>query len=912
MIQVYNPDNTNFYVNGDMALLPESAVTTAVLNGSWTAELTHPIDKMGRWKYLAEEAVIKLPSFNGEQLYRIKTKVKSDAGITCEMEPVFFDCIGDCFITNLQINGKNAQEALELMTAANAKYSGVSDIKTAASAYFEDKNLMQAINGEGNETFINHWGGEILYDNYKVIINERVGGDHGVELRYGKNIKANGLIETIDTQDVVTRIYPKAYNGHRLSSDYVDSELINTYPTVKTAVMTFMDVKMAADANESDKKNGVMICQTQAELDLALIRKCQQQFEAGLDKPKVTISADMVLLQNTELYKDYKVLETISLGDTVHCKNNKLGIVTDARVIELRYDAVRKKVANVTLGSFRQHFIDNVSAAINRIDKVIAPDGSVMADKIQGVLNGIYTQLRIQNSIAQKQEVRAILFEDLDPKSEMFGALSIGTQGWQIASERTPDGTGWAWQTAATGQGIRANTVIAGILADKLGLNYWNLDTGEFRLSAEAFRVDGQSFTEFVKTGENLLESPLELSSEYWVCSGGLEREQSDPDGGARAVKLVATNADSYLSADAETNKPIKTSGQSYMFSVWLKASAETTITLSLGHYEGVRQSVRVLTKWQRYSITAAIDTITELNQVTIGGFGSFAAGDEAELYIYYPSVTYIAPKMTQGEIFDTLTNDGEVQGIFLKDGLLYINATYVDTGDLAGWQINRSEKKITSPDGTIILDAKNNTITTKKNKNNYTTTIGPGTLATGDLTAGTIEVKTEATLGSNNASYVKIRNTFGEEESEVRLTGKLYASNSEFKLYNLPHYANGGHLVLASDGAEVAYGGTSSRRYKDHIREISRADIQPIYELPVVAFKYKAGYLAQDDPHTGQEMTGLYAEDVEKLFPHAVIYNNGRAEDWDEKGIIPILIKALQEQAQEIKLLKDTIGGNL
>ena len=31
------------------------------------------------------------------------------------------------------------------------------------------------------------WGGEIVYDNYKAIINRHAGSDRGVEILYGKN-----------------------------------------------------------------------------------------------------------------------------------------------------------------------------------------------------------------------------------------------------------------------------------------------------------------------------------------------------------------------------------------------------------------------------------------------------------------------------------------------------------------------------------------------------------------------------------------------------------------------------------------------------------------------------------------------------------------------------------------------------
>ena len=78
-----------------------------------------------------------------------------------------------------------------------------------------------------------------------------------MELRYGKNIPQDGLTEEIDTRSVVTRIYPKAYNGYTMTNHgHVDSELISRYPTVKCATITFSDVKMESDAQENDEENG--------------------------------------------------------------------------------------------------------------------------------------------------------------------------------------------------------------------------------------------------------------------------------------------------------------------------------------------------------------------------------------------------------------------------------------------------------------------------------------------------------------------------------------------------------------------------------------------------------------------------------------------------------------------------------
>ena len=461
-IELYKPENTDYEHNGDMPLLPESASVKAILNGSWKAEIQHPIDEEGRWKWIEEDAVVKLESFNGTQLFRIKKKAKSDAGVSAELEPVFMDAIDDCFLLDIRPTEKNGQQALDIMTAPNKKYSGKSNIKIISTAYYQTKNLIEAICGEEENSFLNRWGGEVLFDNYTITVNDRVGIDHGVQVLYGKNIAENGLQEEIDTSEVITRIVPKAYNGYMIEGNepWVDSPLIDKYPTIKYGVITFEDVKMKADAAEDDEENGIVICNTQEELNNALKEKCEEQFEAGIDKPKVTISADMVMLHDTELYADIRELEEVSIGDTVHCRHSKLDIVTDARVIELEWDCINEEVASV---------VTDVSSMSNRIESAIRPDGTVIGAQVNGIINGVKAQFRAQSDIAQKQKVRAVLFEDLNPESETFGAMCLGTMGFEIASKRTADGRDWDWSTFGTGQGFFADFITAGtMLADRI------------------------------------------------------------------------------------------------------------------------------------------------------------------------------------------------------------------------------------------------------------------------------------------------------------------------------------------------------------------------------------------------------------------------------------------------------------
>lgn len=471
MIQIYNIENINFDQNGDMSLFPSSASVHAVLNGTWEVTLEHPKDSEDRWKYIKEGAVVKMPSFNGEQLFRITHKEKSDSGISADLQPIFMDAADDCFLLDVRPTDKTGQQALDIMTAPNKKYTAETDITSTGTAYYQNKNLIEAINGDDENSFVKRWGGEIVYDNYKAIINRHAGSDRGVEILYGKNIAENGMKEEVDLRNVVTRIIPQAYNGYQINGDapWVDSPLIDKYPTVKYSTMKFEDVKMRADAQEDDESKGVIICDTPAQLEAALIKRCQEQWEAGADKPQVTISVDMVMIEDTELYADVKGLVEVSLGDTVHCRNNNLDIVTDARVTELEWDCVNDRILSVSLGDYQFDYISNQVSINNRIESAIREDGSVIGSQVQGILDAVKTQFHALRDVAQKQDVRAMLFEDLNPDSPTFGAMCLGSMGFEIASKRTSDGKDWIWSTFGTGQGFLADYIIAGtMLADRI------------------------------------------------------------------------------------------------------------------------------------------------------------------------------------------------------------------------------------------------------------------------------------------------------------------------------------------------------------------------------------------------------------------------------------------------------------
>lgn len=105
----------------------------------------------------------------------------------------------------------------------------------------------------------------------------------------------------------------------------------------------------------------------------------------------------------------------------------------------------------------------------NRIESAIREDGSVIGSRVQGILDAVKTQFHALRDVAQKQDVRAMLFEDLNPDSPTFGAMCLGSMGFEIASKRTSDGKDWIWSTFGTGQGFFADYIIAGtMLADRI------------------------------------------------------------------------------------------------------------------------------------------------------------------------------------------------------------------------------------------------------------------------------------------------------------------------------------------------------------------------------------------------------------------------------------------------------------
>ena len=462
MIEVYKSTNTNFDFNGDMVLKPSLCDLEVELNGMIEVTLEHPYDKFGRWKYIEEDNIIRVP-YPGKkegQLFYIYDKDKGMTGVKCKARHIFFDLASevlvDCRPTNC-----NGKEALRKMLAGTG-FTGHSDIVSINTAHYIRKHIAnEALISDDENSFINKWGGELDVDNFNVYMNNRTGGEYGVTFKYGRDLI--NLNENSNIDSIITRIIPVGFNGITIPETYVESALIDKYRKAKTDVVKFDYIKVKESPEDEEGYD------TLEEAQEALREAAKELFNDGLDKLLYQLDLEVTKLENTLKYEDYKDILTTRLGDTVGVEHIDIGIDIKTRVIKFTYDCIKEKYKSITIGNYIENDIDRQNSVESTLDKITNADGTVNAVEVAGILNAVNVKMRAMKDIAQKQDVRALLCEDLDPESPTYGAMCYGTMGFMIAAERTPDNRDWNWRTFGTGKGFFADLIVAGtMLADRI------------------------------------------------------------------------------------------------------------------------------------------------------------------------------------------------------------------------------------------------------------------------------------------------------------------------------------------------------------------------------------------------------------------------------------------------------------
>ena len=192
--------------------------------------------------------------------------------------------------------------------------------------------------------------------------------------------------------------------------------------------------------------------------------------------------------------------------------------------------------------------------------------------------------------------------------------------------------------------------------------------------------------------------------------------------------------------------------------------------------------------------------------------------------------------KMSKQEIIDVLSDNSNNKGLYLLNGNVYMNADYVNTGELAGWKVGLKKLSASGTYGEVTLDASTGEIYSETNTGVYVP--GYGTLYgtrirginvyTGTVHASSASIDTSVSAGSVSTSkkveagtHVEASGHFysagtGTDLADASIRGKLKVSGTKsrsvstvdydeqlFYCYEMstPFFGDIGESVISDDG---------------------------------------------------------------------------------------------------------------
>lgn len=122
---------------------------------------------------------------------------------------------------------------------------------------------------------------------------------------------------------------------------------------------------------------------------------------------------------------------------------------------------------------------------------------------------------------------------------------------------------------------------------------------------------------------------------------------------------------------------------------------------------------------------------------------------------------------------------------------------------------------------------------------------------------------------------------------------------------------SSSGTMPLVVNTRGVITTASSSERYKENIKPVEDAVLDPsgLYDVQVCQYNYKPEY--KDNELVSGTQIGVIAEDLDKHYPNAVIYDSeGRPESWQDRIMIPAMLKLIQEQKQQLDDLRAEVDA--
>ena len=294
------------------------------------------------------------------RIYKVEKVQDTDKRVKVYANHIFYD-MDYYFIEDKRVENAPIKTAMEkaLVNDLDKIYTVDSDVVKAETLYMIEISPVQAF-----FKMIERWEqGELLRDNFTVKILRQVGNDSGVLIKYGKNIQ--GLKITVDTANVVTKIYPKGANGIKLSEKYInvpnwDSELYPPFPIIRK--VEFKDAQ-----------------------DEVTLRSLTTELATTIGLSTINIQIDFIELSKIREYENYKKLEMVNIGDIVTVKHSDFDIDVKVKVIKIKKDILTGLNTKVELGQPLDDFVTSIDPT--KIIKTVTDDlGNQVAQALTSML----------------------------------------------------------------------------------------------------------------------------------------------------------------------------------------------------------------------------------------------------------------------------------------------------------------------------------------------------------------------------------------------------------------------------------------------------------------------------------------------------------------------------------------------
>lgn len=593
------------------------------------------------------------------------------------------------------------------------------------------------------------------------LVEHRGSANTTKRFEYGKDLTQ--IKRDIDSGDVITRLYGwgkgieqtneegEATGGYSRKISFADVNNGKPYVQDDQALADWGIVGADGTRHHSEASVDFPDCEDPKEL-LALTKNALKTRTT----PVVSYTADVTALGQAGYDPEgADVGDSVQIIDTSFTNPLRL----EGRILQIEEDLAGSLAdTKITLGNIRQSYTQRLAAQQQALDKLVSNSGAWnsaaggtgpymkdLIDRINQIMNatGGYTYLKPGQGIYVYDKP-----EDQNPTQ----CIHIGGGYWRIADHKNANGD-WDFRSLANGKGIFADTIFTGRLSDAAGLNYWDMDTGEFSLSArstiggktvqqyaDGAVSDANSYTDTALSGaKTYAEAIMAYGSNLVRNPNGNPDHDLDKLGASKLTKTMpATHPEGITSAihlgnvrDTYFGWPLDTfRGHTFRLSGWAYRKAGN-VTSSFGihwtdtgngnHWQTIAQSATDANGWTyvsgSYTVpsnakTARLWMQVDRNPATASDADWYWTGlqctDETAARSY---VDTFEGELTQTYIFNKLTNNGQKQGLYLSNGLLYINATYMKTGIITGkrsyWNLDTGQFVMTDANGneTVHLD---------------------------------------------------------------------------------------------------------------------------------------------------------------------------------------------------------------